>query len=172
MKVRLLILLFLELVFLAGCRAGVETSRFKTRTSIDEIGVELRRVDSLWSSFAEKTTYKIEFYPPISDSFSVLPPPAAPAANGLANVAHPGSVTGGIGAVKSVEFSTERNEDRSSITATDSVAEQKNVDQEALQKEASSEARQDNGTVTIVSVVAAVAVLLFLIYLSLKYLKK
>lgn len=172
MKSFLPILLFLELIFLAGCRAGVETSRFKTRTSIDEIGVELRRVDSLWSSFAEKTTYKIEFYPPISDSSSVLPPHSAPAANGLANAAPLGGVTGAIGAVKSVEFSTERNEDRSSITATDSVVEQKNVDQEALQKEASSEARQDNGTVTIVSVVAAAAVLLLIIYLSRKYLKK
>lgn len=164
MKAFLSIMIVLGLVILlVGCRAGLETSRFETRTSIDEIGVELRRVDSLWSSIAERTSYKIEFYPPILDSSYILPLTTVPAASGVGNATPRGGIAGGIGAVKSVEISTERSEDRSSITATDSVATQKNANQEAQQMEAASEAGQDNSTVWIVSVVAAAALLLFLL---------
>lgn len=126
MRTFLSIMIVLGLVILlVGCRAGLETSRFETRTSIDEIGVELRRVDSLWSSIAERTSYKIEFYPPILDSSYILPLETVPAASGVGNATPKGGIAGGIGAVKSVEISTERSEDRSSITATDSVATQK-----------------------------------------------
>lgn len=164
MKSFLIIMMFLWFgILLTGCRAGLETSRFKTRTSIDEIGLELRRVDSLWSSIAERISYKIEFYPPILDSSCFLPHPTVPAASSVGNATPKGGIAGGIGAVKSVEISTERSEDRSSITATDSVATQKNANQEAQQTEAASEARQDNGTVWIVSIVAAVAMLIFLL---------
>lgn len=164
MKAFLYIMMFFGLVILlAGCRAGLETSRFRTRTSIDEIGVELRRVDSLWSSIAERISYKIEFYPPILDSSHILPNQTVPAASSVGNASLLGGIAGGIGAVKSVEISTERSEDRSSITATDSVATKKNANQEAQQMEAASEARQDNGTVWIVSIVAALALLIFLL---------
>lgn len=164
MRTFLSIMIVLGLVILlVGCRAGLETSRFETRTSIDEIGVELRRVDSLWSYIAERTSYKIEFYPPILDSSYILPLATVPAASSVGNATPKGGIAGGIGAVKSVEITTERSEDRSSITATDSVATQKNVDQVTLRKEAASEARQDNGTVWIVSIVAAAALLLFLL---------
>ena len=49
--------------FLAGCRASKESKARNERTAESEIGVELRKADSLWSSIAERLTMKIEFYP-------------------------------------------------------------------------------------------------------------
>lgn len=77
-----------------------------------------------------------------------------------------------MGAVKSFEFTVERTEDRSSITATDSVVEQKAQSEETLQRERATEARHDNGTVLIVSIVAAVVVFAIIRILIKKYLKK
>ena len=53
--------------FLAGCRASKESKARSERTDRSEIGVELRKADSLWSSIAERLTMKIEFYPQLGD---------------------------------------------------------------------------------------------------------
>lgn len=167
MRTFLSIMIVLGLVILlVGCRAGLETSRFETRTSIDEIGVELRRVDSLWSSLAEKFSYKIEFYPPtyFDSAFTNVPTtPTVPAASSVGNASQTGGITGGHGAVKSIEFSTERTEDRTALQQSDSVVQKKQQSEATLQKETSSEARQDNGTVFIVTLILAAALLIFLL---------
>lgn len=76
------------------------------------------------------------------------------------------------GGIKSIEISIEKTEDRSVITATDSVLEQKTATTETRQEEKASEARHDNGTVLIVSVAAAVAFLLALLIIIKKTLHK
>ena len=162
--------LILGLVSLAGCRAQRSVKASESRTRLDEIGVELHRVDSLWSTLAEKFRLRVEYYEPNeqnnlpenpeSGSRPAAPSTTLPASNvGLGDKIPLG---GGMGAVKSIEISTERTEDRSSITATDSVAEQKSASQATLQEDKTTVARQDNGTWTIVSVVAAAALLIFL----------
>lgn len=154
---------------LAGCRAKRDVSVSQSSTSIGEIGVDLHKADSLWSSIAERLIYKIEFYPlengspkPTTESSFPIDPTAASV--GLAPQS--GVVGGGMGSVKSIEISAEKTEDRSVITATDSVVEQKNANEATLQEDKKTEAKQDNGTVTIIAIVAAVAVLA---YVALKH---
>jgi hypothetical protein len=130
------------------------------RTSLDEIGVVLRRVDSLSSTIAERYNFKIEFYPleygPGKPATEAAPCSTMPADSlGLAPTM--GGV-GGMGAVKSIEISTERTEDKAAITAMDSVSETKTATKATLQKETSSETRHDNGTVLIVAIVAGLVV--------------
>ena len=60
----LFIMFLIWMGFLAGCRASKESKARNERTAESEIGVELRKADSLWSSIAERLTMKIEFYPP------------------------------------------------------------------------------------------------------------
>lgn len=182
--------------FLAGCRASKESKARNERTAESEIGVELRKADSLWSSIAERLTMKIEFYPQLGDFWtsgheteglqSIIQKslgigtslPAAPLWPVPAGVANPlpwqaqGVGAGGMGAVKSIEITTERTEDRSVITATDSVSEQKTATTETRQEEKASEARHDNGTVLIVAVAAAVVLLLALLIIIKKLLHK
>lgn len=170
MRKDFLFIMILDLgLVLIGCRAQRSVKASESRTQLDEIGVELHRVDSLWSALAERLTYKIEFYPAIEGGPG-LPHQAAPSrimpATYVGNTSPTGSVGGGMGAVKSIEISTERTEDRSVITATDSVAEQKSASKATLQEDKTTEARQDNGTVTIIAIVAAVAVLA---YVALKH---
>lgn len=188
--------------FLAGCRASKESKARNERTAESEIGVELRKADSLWSSIAERLTMKIEFYPleysignGTPTAFTGASLPAAPCSTVPAGVANPlpwqaqGVGAGGMGAahpaaqgpvnppdplckggIKSIEFSTERTEDRSFITAMDSVLEQKTATTETRQEEKASEARHDNGTVIGVAIVAAVAALVY--FLLKQFLKK
>jgi hypothetical protein len=189
----LFIMFLIWMGFLAGCRASKESKARNERTAESEIGVELRKADSLWSSIAERLTMKIEFYPPSGYNecdlgIGTLPtcPQAAQPETVPAGVANPllwqaqGVGAGGMGAalrqaqgpvnppdplckggIKSIEFSTERTEDRSVITATDSVLEQKTATTETRQEVKASEARHDNGTVIGVAIVAAVAALVY-----------
>lgn len=193
-----ILFLFLSLLDLSGCRASKELKARNERTSTEETSVELRRADSLWSSLAEKFNFKIEFYPieygpgkPATDSTC----PAAPSTTMPANSQFPPqgvcAGVGGMGAalrqaqgpvnppdplckggIKSIEFSIEKTEDRSVITATDSVLEQKSATTETRQEEKASEARHDNGTVLIVAVAAAVVLLLALLIIIKKTLHK
>ena len=172
MKTLLFIMFFLELI-LAGCRAqrGVKASESLERT--DRIGVELHRVDSLWSALAERLTYKIEFYPAMEQG-SGLPHQAAlsrimPATN-VGHTSPKGSVGGGMGAVKSIEFTVEHDAQSGTATQVDSSYNSTSDTKETLQEQKASEARQDNGTVATVSIVAAVALLVF--FLLKTYLKK
>lgn len=209
------IMILIWLGFLAGCRASKESKARSERTDRSEIGVELRKADSLWSSIAERLNFKIEFYPQLGDfgtsgheteglqtiiqkSLGIgTSLPAAPLWPEPAGVANPlpwqaqGVGAGGMGAalrqaqgpvnppdplckggIKSIEFSIEKTEDRSVITATDSVSEQKTATTETRQEEKASEARHDNGTVLIVAVAAAVVSLLALLIIIKKLLHK
>ena len=161
--------MFLSLL-LAGCRAQLDTSRQEQRRHYDEIGVVLRRLDSLSSTIAERQYFKIEYYEPHASEKPGKPvkEAAAPAASNSMPATH--AVGGGMGAVKSIEFSTERTEDRSVITAVDSVADQKTAESESRNEDKSVGARQDNGTVIGLAIVAAVAVIVYLLLKS--YLKK
>ena len=79
---------------------------------------------------------------------------------------------GGMGSVKSIEITTEKTEDRSSITAADSVVQQKAQSEETRQRERASEARHDNGTVIGLAIVAAAAIIVIIRILIKIYLKK
>lgn len=173
------LIIALGLVFLAGCRAHLETRASVVRSSACEIGVELRRVDSLWSSLAEKHSIKIEYYPILPQlqgpgkpaTGSPLPADSSSSMLGLGRPS--GRLDGGgFGSVKSIEITTEKTEDRSSITAADSVVQQKAQSEETRQRERATEARHDNGTVLIVSVVAAVAIVVLIRILIKIFLKK
>lgn len=173
MKSLLYIMILVLGCFLIGCRASKESKARYERTNTDEIGVELRRVDSLWSSIAERLKYKIEFYPAIEQGPG-LPLQAAqsnimPATN-VGHTSPKGSVGGGMGAVKSIEFTVEHDAQSGTATQVDSSYNSNTATTETLQEQKASEARQDNGTVATVSIVAAVALLVF--FLLKTYLKK
>lgn len=165
---------------LTGCRANLESKVSQSRQYVDEIGVVLRRVDSLSSTISEKHNVKIEFYPPQEYTqgpgkpTSGSPLPTAPSstmpATDVGHATGHGSVGGGMGAVKSIEITSETEANTHTNTLTDSTAVSKTAEAETLQREKASEARQDNGTVATVSIVAAVALLVF--FLLKTYLKK
>lgn len=182
-RIFFVIMFLIWMGFLAGCRTSKESKARSERTDRSEIGVELRKADSLWSSIAERLTMKIEFYPleysignGTPTAFTGASLPAAPCSTVPAGVANPlpwqaqGVGAGGMGAVKSIEITTEKTEDRSVITATDSVLEQKTATTETRQEEKASEARHDNGTVIGVAIVAAVSALVY--FLLKQFLKK
>ena len=77
---------------------------------------------------------------------------------------------GGMGAVKSIEFTMEHNAQTTTTNQVDSTYNNNTATTETLQKQKASETRQDNGTVATVSIVAAVALLVF--FLLKTYLKK
>ena len=170
--------IFLIGLVLAGCRAQREVNTRQIRTHTDEIGVELRRVDSLWSSLAERMTVRIEYYAPNE----VLPQspekkaatetlhPAAPSLAMSADSTHISSTEsggrsgfGGMGAVKSIEIMTERDATTTATSAVDSTAVFKTEQEATLQTQKASETRQDNSTVAIVAIVAAVFLLVVML---------
>ncbi|MCR5037862.1 MAG: hypothetical protein K6A94_00785 [Bacteroidales bacterium] len=182
-----IIILYFLSCFLAGCRAKLDTNSSTLRRQTDEIGVELRRIDSLWRSSSERLTYKIEFYEPNMDCFvprndakrqnnedldslcylrgsKEAAPCFAVPATVLGGIPLTGSAGGGMGAVKSIEISTEKEEAVSSITAADSTYYNHTDDQETREANTTTEARQDNGTVAVVAIVAAVAGLIYLMF--------
>lgn len=168
--------------FLFGCRASKESKARDERTRTEEIGVDFHRVDSLWKSIAERLTYKIEFYPPTQNASEPgnapatgSPLPTAPSTTmPAASLAIGDNIPlgGGMGAVKSIEITTEHDAQSGNATQVDSTYNNKTDTTETLQRERASEARQDNGTITIVSVVAAVVVLLALLIIIKKFFHK
>lgn len=156
--------------FLFGCRSKLDTSRQESQRHVDEIGVVLRRLDSLGSTIAERQHIKIEFYPTSDNSLGSpaigTSVPTDPTATSLGNASQTGSVGGGIGAVKSIEIDTERDVTTTATSAVDSTAVFKTEQEATLQKQKASETRQDNGTVIGLAVVAAVAILVYLLIKS------
>lgn len=167
---------------LTGCRANLESKVSQSRQYADEIGVVLRRVDSLSSTISEKHNVKIEFYPPqeytqgpgkpSSGSPLQTAPSSTMPATDVGHATGHGSVGGGMGAVKSIEITSETEANTHTNTLTDSTAVSKTAEAETLQGEKASEARQDNGTVWIVSVVAGVVLLLALLIIIKKLFHK
>lgn len=136
-----------------------------TQQHTEEIGVEFHDLQRFWNSMAERLHYKIEFYPaegglglPTTDNCVPIDPNAAPVPPAY-NTANAG---GGIGPVKSIEFSSERIAADSSFAQTDSVADFKSAEASEAHTEKASELRQDNGTVATVCIVFAVAALIYL----------
>ena len=174
-----ILFLFLSLLNLSGCRASKELKARNERTSTEETSVELRKVDSLWSSLAERFNFKIEFYPPDTDSLgnlrtlaTVSPRPAAPSSTMPAGIANPlprharGVGAGGTGAVKSIEFTMERDAQTAATNQMDSTYYNNSTTEETLQEAKASEARQDNSTVAIIVVVFAVAAFAYALVLK------
>ena len=175
---RYIIIFWFLVGFLTGCRAKLDTSRQESQRHIDEIGVVLRRLDSLGSTIAERQHIKIEFYPleygpgnpenlPTTGS-----PQAAPSGTMPAASFGPIVGSGGMGAVKSIEIDTERDATTTSTSAVDSTAVFKTDDAATLQEDKTTEAKHDNGTVFIVAVAAAVVLLLALLIIIKKLFHK
>ena len=171
---RLLIIMFLILgCFLTGCRASYESKVSQSRQYADEIGVVLRRVDSLSSTFSERQHIKVEFYP-LTSEYSGRPIPRTDTAAKIGPSRRNGHREdgGGVGAVKSIEITTETESSTHSNALTDSTAVSKTAEAETLQKEKAQETRQDNGTVFIVAVVAAFVLLAALLIIIKKIFHK
>ena len=193
MKKNLYIILVLSLVILAGCRASREVHTTQQQHQSSNIDVEAHRLDSLWSLLVERYRVHVEFFNPnevlpqnnqestnlwtTNQSTKATQQGTAPC---LAN--HPidsslltsqrGNDMGWFGAVKSIDIEAERTQSEQSLSQTDSTAVCKTESDEARQTEKASEARQDNGTWAIVSIVAAVAFIVALIIVLKKFTKK
>ena len=186
-KYLLSIILFLCLG-LAGCRASREVHTTQQRHQSSKIDVEAHRLDSLWSILVERYHVHVEFFNPnevrqpntdttgnplslTNVALQVTDPYSTKPADGLGLAPSWGGI-GGLGSVKSIDIEAERTQSEQSLSQADSTAVFKTESDEARQTEKASEARQDNGTWIIVSVVAAVTILIFLFYLTRRYLKK
>ena len=170
---RYIIILWFLGGFLFGCRSKLDTSRQESQRHVDEIGVVLRRLDSLGSTIDERQRIKVEFYPLLSE-YSGWPIPTTDTAAKIGpsrRTARFGD-GGGVGAVKSIEIVTERDATTTATSAVDSTAVFKTEQEATLQKQKASETRQDNGTIAIVSVVAAVVFILALLIIIKKFFHK
>lgn len=176
MKYFRIIIIWFLVVFLSGCRANLERKASESYRHAEEIGVVLRRLDSLSSTIAERQHIKIEFYEPqgpeMPNTGKESLTPAAPSATSLGNASPTGSVGGGVGAVKSIEISTEAEASTHSNTLTDSSSVFKTDDAATRQEDKKTESKQDNGTVLIVAVAAAVVLILALLIIIRKLFHK
>lgn len=171
---------FLFIIFgfvLAGCRAKLEKSSSRSYTSTDEIGLELHRFDSLWNSLSERLTYKIEFYPTDNGSTPTKPDncvPIDPKACSHMTTLPPSGSSGGVGcgSVKSIEITTETDAEKTTVFKTDSVSQAKRDTSEASQTETSSEAKHDNSTVLILSIVGGLVVIGAVVLVLKKFVKR
>ena len=152
-----LISFFVLAALLSGCRALCESKARQERRHAEEIGVVLRRVDSLSSTLSERQHLKIEFYNP----YGLVNPTDSTAS--LQQNSEMASGLGGLGPVKSIEITTETEASTHSNALTDSTAVLKTADDETRQTEKASEARQDKGTVATVAIVAGVVLLIYLL---------
>lgn len=114
-------------LFMTGCRMNKESKVSRSRVYADEIGMVLRRVDSLSGTISEKRNLTIDFYPPtVTDYLSTGNPiPAAPSA-----IFSSAAQGGGFGAVKRIEILDEKTECMSDISGMDSVVERKIAESE------------------------------------------
>ena len=174
MKYFLNIIFWFMVVFLSSCRTNLERKASESYRHAEEIGVVLRRLDSLSSTIAERQHIKIEFYEPqgpeMPNTGKESLTPAATSATCPGNASQTGSVGGGVGAVKSIEITTEAEASTHSNTLTDSSSVFKTDDAATRQEDKKTETRQDNGTVLIVA--AAVVFLLALLIIIRKLFPK
>lgn len=167
--------LTLTLVLFSGCRCVRHTSSNLDRTDTGIIDVQFRSLSQLRDTCAEKQTIRLEFFYPylyLSKYWNgaIIPADTTDTASGLASV--PPCNTGcEVPAIKSIEIITEKNTGKALSNTIDSTFSSQSSNTETQQKEQSSEARQDNGTVAIVSVVAAAVVLILAFVLVKRFLK-
>ncbi len=174
MRKYFLFIMILSFGLLWGCRGQRQMETTQTQQQTSEIGVEFHDLQRFWNSMAEKLNFKIEFYPaeggpekPTTDNCVPIDPNAACVPPALPS----GSTAGGIGSVKSIEFTSERVVSDSSFAQTDSIADFKSDSASEAHTEKASELRQDNGTWAIVSVVAAVAFIVIVLIVIRKFFK-
>lgn len=184
-KIFFVIMLLILIGFLGACRGHREVSTTETRQQASEIGTEFHDLQRFWNSVAERLNFKIEFYPssvyqgdpasayngstPTKPASCVpIDPNAAPVPPALPTA----STGGGIGPVKSIEFSSERVAADSSFAKTDSTADYKSAEAMESQTEKASELRQDNGTWAIMAIAAAVAFIVGVLIVLKKFWKK
>lgn len=117
---RIVFLYMILCLFMTGCRMNKESKVSRSRVYADEIGMVLRRVDSLSGTMSEKRYLTIDFYPPTDDLSTGNPIPAAPSA-----IFSSAAQGGGFGAVKRIEILDEKNECMSAISGMDSDVERK-----------------------------------------------
>ena len=175
---RLFSILYLTLALLlfSGCRCVRHTSSNLDRTDTAAIDVRFRSLSQLRDTCAERQTIRIEYYYPNLYVPDIYLNGAFATADTTDTASIVGSVPpcntgGGVPAIKSIEIVTERNSGTALSTDTDSTFNSQSSNTESQQKEQSSEARQDNGTVAIVSVVAAAVVLILAFVLAKRFLK-
>ena len=175
MRKYFLFIMILSFGLLWGCRGQRQMETMETKQTTSEIGVEFHDLQRFWNSMAEKLNFKIEFYPaeggisqPTTDNCVPIDPNAASVPPALPS----GSTVGGIGSVKSMEFTSERVVSDSSFARTDSIADFKSDSASEAHTEKASEVRQDNGTWTILAVVAAVAFIVLVLIVIRKFFKK
>lgn len=159
--------------FLSSCRTNLERKASESYRHTEEIGVVLRRLDSLSSTIAERQHIKVEFYPLVSE-YNGWPIPTMDTATKIGPSGRTARFGegGGIGAVKSIEITTETEASTHSNALTDSSAVFKTDDAATRQEDKKTEARQDNGTVFIVAVAAAVVLILALLIIIKKLFHK
>ena len=176
----------LFLVSVVGCRASREVQTTQQRHQSSNIDVEAHRLDSLWSLLVEQYHVHIEYYAPnevrqpetdttksLQSLTKTTRQAAAPSVGQPSDCFAPQqSGVGWLGAVKSIDIDAERTQSEQSLSQADSTAVSKTESDEARQTEKASEARQDNGTWAIVSVVAAVTVIVIVLILIRKFFKK
>jgi hypothetical protein len=172
MKNFLFIMILVLGCFLTSCRANFESKVSQSRQYADEIGVVLRRVDSLSSTISERQHIKVEFYPLSEYSGRPIPTTDTAAKIGPSRRNGHRENGGGVGAVKSIEITTETETSTHSNALTDSTSVSKTAKAENLQKEKAQETRQDNGTVFIVAVAAAFVLLAALLIIIKKIFHK
>lgn len=181
-------ILFLSLISVAGCCASREVHTLQQQHQSSNIDVEAHRLDSLWSLLVERYHVHVEFFnpnevrQPYTDTTGSpqsltkatqqgTAPRSTKPADGLALDPSWGGI-GGLGAVKSIDIEAERTQSEQSLSQADSTAVCKTESESAQQTEKQAEARQDNGTWAIVSIVAAVAFIVALIIVLKKFFKK
>lgn len=164
MRKYFLFIMILSFGLLWGCRGQRQMETTETKQQTSETAVEFHDLQRFWNSLAERLNFKIEFYPaegdpekPSTDNCVPIDPNTASVPPALPS----GSTVGGIGSVKSIEFSSERIAADSSFAQTDSVADSKSAEASDAHTEKASELRQDNGTVATVCIVFAVAALIY-----------
>ena len=179
MKRIFLFILYLVLIgLLLSCRGHWQMESTETKRHSEEIGVEFHDWQQAWNSFAERLCYKIEFYPAMIDRGSTTAENPArghatdPQAATVQPAYHSAIAGGGLGPVKSIEFSCERVATDSSVAQTDSTVDFKSAQASDAHTEKASELRHDNGTVLIVSVVAAVAFIVLVLIVIRKFFKR
>jgi len=184
-------ILFLSLISVAGCRTSREVNTTQQQHQSSNIDVEAHRLDSLWSLLIERYRVHVEFFNPnevlpqnnqestnlwttnqsTKETQQGTAPSTTKPADGLGLAPSWGGI-GGLGAVKSIVIEAERTQSEQSLSQADSTAVFKTESESAQQTEKRAEARQDNGTWAIVSVVAAVAFIVALIIVLKKFTKK
>lgn len=174
MKYFRIIIIWFLVVFLSSCRANLERKASESYRHAEEIGVVLRRLDSLSSTIAERQHIKVEFYPLSEYSGWPIPTPDTDTAAQIGPSERKARFGdgGGIGAVKSIEIIKETEASTHSNMLTDSSSVFKTDDAATRQEDKKTEAKQDNGTVLIVAVAAAVVLILALLIILKKLFPK